>query len=111
MAPKKLSQKVVEQLVAAFRRNGYVRQQNADRVAADGFQKYKKGFEIRLVANSWDELLVLRDLLEQADFDPGTPFAKSNQWRQPIYGREAVDRFLEMVESVPEVQATDGASH
>jgi len=80
-----------------FRRNGYIRRQNHSRVKAEGFQKYKKGDEIRLVANSVSELDEIRHLLSQAGIKAGRPFRKSNQFRQPIYGREQIAFFLSAV--------------
>ncbi len=88
---------VVEQLTAVFHRNGYVRWQNPDRLAADGYTRYKKGDEVRLVARSKAELQMIRRWLRAAGFAPSRPFAKSKQWRQPIYGRAAVARFLDLV--------------
>ncbi len=88
---------VVEQLAALFRRHGYVRWQNPERLSADGYMGYKKGDEVRLVANTVAELRAIRRLLRQAGFTPGRPFAKARQWRQPVYGRAAVARFLDLV--------------
>ncbi len=80
-----------------YRRNGYVRRQSAERLARDGYAFYKKGDEVRLTAQSREELESIRDLLIRAGFVPGTPFVKGRQYRQPIYGREAVRRFLEII--------------
>jgi hypothetical protein len=88
----------VSRLAVYFHRNGYVRTQDAVRVADDGFAKYKKGDEVRVVADSERELREIRRLLRAAGFRPGRPFAKGLQFRQPIYGREAVARFLEMMD-------------
>jgi hypothetical protein len=82
-----------------YRRNGYVRRQDAGRLASEGPQQYKKGEEVRLVARTAAELRVVRRLLREAGFKPGRPFLKGRQYRQPVYGREAVARFLEVVES------------
>ncbi|MBX9626921.1 MAG: hypothetical protein K2X82_24180 [Gemmataceae bacterium] len=87
---------VVEQLTESFRRNGYVRWPNQDRRAATP-RAYKKGYEVRLVADSVAELRTLRRLLRAAGFEPGRPFSKANQWRQPLYGRQPVTRFLGLV--------------
>lgn len=88
---------VISQLTMLFRRNGYARWQDARRVEEDGSQRYKKGDEVRLVANAPEELTMIRRLLREAGFRPGRPFVKGLQHRQPIYGREAVRRFLELV--------------
>jgi hypothetical protein len=87
---------VVDRLRALFVRNGYVRRQNRERLA-EGADTYKKGDEIRLVADTRAEVMEIRRLLRQAGFRPGRPFAKANQYRQPLYGREAVKRFLELI--------------
>ena len=39
----------------------------------------------------------MRRLLKSLEFKPGSAFAHGNQHRQPIYGREAVERFLDLV--------------
>jgi hypothetical protein len=87
----------IKELEMHFRRNGYVRRQCAERLAAEGYTGYKKGDEVRLVARSKSELRTIRRLLKQVGFTPGRPFAAGNQWRQPLYGRDAVAQFLEMI--------------
>jgi hypothetical protein len=89
---------VVRRLAQFFQRNGYVRWQDEQRLTEEGWQVYKKGHEIRLVADSMEELATIRGLLEQAGFKPGEPFIKGRQYRQPLYGKRAVSRFLELVE-------------
>ncbi len=86
---------VVERLAALFHRNGYVRWPNPDRQASTP-RTYKKGYEVRLVAESLAELREIRRLLRAAGFKPGRPFAKARQWRQPLYGRLEVGRFLKL---------------
>jgi hypothetical protein len=88
---------VARQLAAFFNRNGYVRRQNERRLKEEGPDRYKKGEEVRLIAQSTDELELMRGLLERAGFKPGRPFEKGAQYCQPIYGRQAVARFLQMV--------------
>jgi len=82
-----------------YRRNGYVRRQDAERVANEGSQQYKKGDEVRLVARTVKELRLVRRLLREAGFRPGRPFRMGRQYRQPIYGRQAVSRFLAAVDA------------
>ena len=96
MAKVTPSRQVVEQLAALFRRNGYVRWPNLLRRAATP-REYKKGYEVRLVADSVAELRAIRRLLRAAGFFPGRSFPKSRQWRQPMYGRDDVARFLKLV--------------
>jgi hypothetical protein len=96
MATAAPSREVVKQLSAFFHRNGYVRRIDAIRRVTDG-QLYKKGAEVRLVAQSARELAQIRRLLKQAGFRQARPFTKGRQWRQPIYGVAEVARFLSLV--------------
>jgi uncharacterized membrane protein affecting hemolysin expression len=82
------------QLKQFFQRNGYVRMADKKRINELGRQRYKKGYEVRLVATNEDELVEIRRLLEQLGFKPGKPFQKKRQIIQPIYGKEAVEWFL-----------------
>jgi len=88
---------VASQLAWFYRRNGYLRRCDPLRRELLGSRAYKRGDEIRLVANSAEELALIRRLLHEAGFRPGAPFGHSGQHRQPVYGREAVRRFLELV--------------
>jgi hypothetical protein len=88
---------VIKRLAHFFHRNGYVRWQNEVRLAEEGWAVYKKGHEVRLVAKSKKELTVIRDLLIRAGFEPGRPFIKGQQLRQPIYGKKVVAHFLQLV--------------
>jgi hypothetical protein len=97
MSTKPASEEATERLAELFHRNGYVRRQNARRLRKEGWWGYKKGDEVRLVANSQRELAEVRRLLRAAGFKPGRPFRKANQYRQPLYGREQVARFLALV--------------
>jgi len=89
---------VADELAALFRRNGCVRRQNAHRVATEDWTRYKKGNELRLTANSEAELERIRQLLAAAGFKLARPHSKGkSQYRQPVYGSEEVERFLEMI--------------
>jgi len=97
----------VRELAAFFQRNGYVRRHNPVRYAAVGYKKYKKGDEVRLVANDDAERARIPFLLKTAGFKPGRPFRKdkkSRQYRVPIYGRKQVARFLRIVGETGECQ-------
>lgn len=101
MKPKKIKQPpeaVVRELVGLFRRNGYVRPPAEKRLAKPGTGEFRRGFEFRMTAENRAELMHIRRLLRQAGFKPGRPFEKANQYRQPVYGRKNLDRFLEMLE-------------
>ena len=91
---------VIGQLARFFQRNGYVRWQRRKRARKEGWHVYKKGHEVRLVADSKAELALIRRLLRQAGFKPGWPFVKGRQFRQPLYGKGEVLRFLKLGLSV-----------
>ena len=97
VATPRPSPESIRELGRLFRRNGYVRRQSPKRLARDGYLGYKKGDEVRLTAQDQQELEAIRELLRRAGFRPGRPFAKGQQYRLPIYGREAVRRFLHLV--------------
>ncbi|MDA1260847.1 MAG: hypothetical protein O3A20_09530 [Planctomycetota bacterium] len=99
MSDPKIPRAVATELAGYFSRNGYVRQQDAKRLRTEGYEGYKKGDEVRLIAETRRELASLRRALQQAEFTPGKPFEKGKRWCQPIYGREAVSRFLRVVET------------
>ncbi|MDP2182894.1 MAG: hypothetical protein Q8K99_10060 [Actinomycetota bacterium] len=91
---------IAVQLAKLFQRNGYVRRQNPGRVAGEGWTRYKKGDEVRLVVGSEVDLQRLRGLLSQAGFRPGKAYVQGSGWRQPLYGRKQVAAFLQMVDAV-----------
>jgi len=88
---------VAAELASYFHRNGCVRRQNSQRLAREGYMGYKKGDEVRLTACSRKELARLRGLLKLAGFRPGRPHMVGRRHRQPLYGRDAVRRFLDLV--------------
>lgn len=61
-------------------------------------QLYKKGYEIRFVAHSIDELNELCSNIQAVGLKSGRPFAKSRRWILPIYGREAIELFVKWVD-------------
>jgi len=79
-------------LPETFQRNGYFRVPDFDKRKRLG-TRYKKGWEVRLVLTSEDELEEARHLLAKAGLTAGRPFAKHNRWVQPVYGKEAVEFF------------------
>lgn len=96
MANSKPNPKVIERLAEFFRRNGYIRRASPVRRKKEK-ARYKKGDEVRLVADSRKELAEIRRLLRAAGFRRRSPFAKGRQWRQPVYGVAEVARFLAMI--------------
>jgi hypothetical protein len=87
---------VIVRLVAHYLRNGYFRWQDSERLAAEG-RSYKKGDELRFAAATRAELAEIRRLLRAAGFKYGRPYRKAKEYRQPVYGREQVARFIAMV--------------
>lgn len=85
------------QLVALFERNGCVRLQNPDRLS-EGPRAYKKGTEVRLIADSEAEVTYIQELLDVRGFSSGRPFAKGDRFCIPIYGFEQVSSFMAMVD-------------
>lgn len=80
-----------------FERNGYLRSPNPTRQGLEGHAKYKKGYEVRLVARDEGELQEIRRLLQEADFQLAKAHGKAKRWIQPIYGKQAVERFCALV--------------
>ena len=84
----------------AFERNAYFRMPNAER-REDEPDTYKKGYEVRLVLESADELAAVRSALEELDFKLAASFQHGRRVAQPIYGKKSVARFCEML-SLPD---------
>lgn len=85
------------QLAAIFERNGYIRLQNSRRLSREGPRSYKKGSEVRLMAKSDAERVYVGELLDILGFTPGRPFAKGRQLCIPIYGRDQIGKFAELL--------------
>lgn len=79
-------------LVKYFLRNGYLRFPNENLRKLKG-KHYKKGYEVRLVANDENELVEINSLVEEAGFRVRKPFKKHNRFIQPIYGKKIVAKF------------------
>jgi len=77
-----------------FTRNGYVRLPNYKRRDKMPRQKYKKGYEVRLVACNAQEIREIRSLLKQLGLRPPRTFAKHKKIVQPVYGQAVVEWFL-----------------
>jgi hypothetical protein len=82
-----------EALRQIFARNGYIRVPRDERRREIG-TRYKKGWEVRLILKSQEELDGARRLLEQVRLKPGKPFLKARRYAQPVYGRKAVELFI-----------------
>ena len=75
-----------------FGRPGYVREPNGARRAAER-ARYKKGWEVRLIARDEDEVHAIERLAASLSYPPGAPFKKGQQYVVPIYGQQAVRAF------------------
>jgi hypothetical protein len=80
-----------------FGRPGYVRVPNPARQESDG-RKYRKGWEVRLVAADEDQANRIADLARALGYRPGRIFRKHRQLVVPVYGKEAADAFLRIRE-------------
>jgi hypothetical protein len=80
-------------LLDYFNRNGYVRSPDLKIRKTIGTDKYKKGWEIRLVAKTKDELYLIGELLDEVGLKKGEPFKKGKLTVQPVYGKQAVEWF------------------
>ncbi len=87
---------IIARLRVFFHRNGCVRRTSEARRALDGLL-YKKGSEVRLVAETRRELAEIRRLLKGAGFKTARPFEKQQGWVQPLYGVAEVNRFVSLV--------------
>jgi|FLOH01.1.fsa_nt_gi hypothetical protein len=72
-----------------FNRNSYCREPDAARLT-EGYSKYKKGWEVRLILKDEDEVALVCRLLWKVGLIPGKAFSKSKRWAVPVYGEEAV---------------------
>jgi hypothetical protein len=80
-------------VVRLFREGACIRVPREDRLA-EGSDRYKKGWEIRLYVN---KLGVERacTVLKRAGIEPGRAYLKSpNRWIVPVYGRDQVETVL-----------------
>lgn len=92
-ANERYRRKRVKQLLARFfRRNGYFRIPDKKLHVKLG-EDYKRGYEVRLVANDRKELKEINSLLTETGFKTGKPFKKNNKYVQPVYGKESVQKF------------------
>lgn len=80
------------QLVKYFLRNGCLRFPNENTRKLKG-KHYKKGYEVRLVANDEKELSEISSLIDKAGFKVSKPFQKHSRFIQPIYGKKVVAKF------------------
>jgi hypothetical protein len=92
----KMRKSVITQLRYFFHRNGCLRAPNIARRKKEG-QDYKKGYEIRFVAQNEEELLKIRSLLSEVGFKSGKPYSKGSQFVQPVYGKNSYEKFRKFI--------------
>lgn len=92
----KLIKTLESQLAEYFNRNGYFRipDQKLQRLKGED---YKKGYEVRLAADNKKELSEIKNLLIKTGLKPAKHFKKNNKYIQPIYGKEAVEKFQSLI--------------
>ena len=90
-------QKDLKLLKQLFHRNACVRVPNAERRAAGGSVRYKKGYEVRFSLIDVNELEAVLRALYRLNFTPGSPYIKHRQIIQPVYGRAQLERFCELI--------------
>lgn len=88
-------------LVRLFLRNGCARVPDSERRGQEP-SAYKKGYEVRMIAQSAAELRQMQRMLRAAGFRLGRPYERWSRIVQPLYGREQVHHFLEAVARVCE---------
>lgn len=93
---KKVTKSVIKKLGGYFLRNGYLRLPNETLKKKKG-GNYRKGYEIRFVANNKNELKEIKSLLKDAYLKPGKHFEKFNQFVLPVYGKESFFRFKSLL--------------
>lgn len=84
-------------IVKFFHRHGCLRLPDEVRRQKEGHTRYKKGHEIRFVADSLAELRQISSLLKRLGFKPGAPYQKQHQFVQPVYGNEAAASFMRIL--------------
>lgn len=83
----------VAELLLWFERGGYFRCYDPQRRDREG-TAYKKGYEVRFVLDSEKNLQEVRRLLTAAGIRPARPFRKHQRYVQPVYGRSALEQFV-----------------
>ncbi|MFN3997053.1 hypothetical protein [Algoriphagus sp.] len=87
---KRLAFKILKEV---FLRNGNLRIKDKSKVEKFGSQKYKQGFEVRLVAKDEAELERIQTAISCLDLYVAKTYLKGNQIVQPIYGEEIARKF------------------
>lgn len=85
---KLTTSKALKLLKGIFLRNGYLRKSNELKQRIFGSQKYKKGYEVRLVTKNQEELDQVQAALSALDLKVAKTFLKAKQIVQPVYGKD-----------------------
>jgi len=83
------------ELAKLFARNGVLRLPDTEQRAKNP-RTYKKGYEVRFVAHSKQELHRIKRLLRQAGFPVAASFTKARRYVQPLYGKQYVQQFQQV---------------
>ncbi len=76
-----------------FKAVGYMRRQNPSKFRAKGPDVYKKGWEVRFVARSDEELQAIRHAIYILGYTVSKTFKRQGRDVQPLYGKEIVGEF------------------
>ncbi|WP_026951229.1 hypothetical protein [Algoriphagus mannitolivorans] len=87
---KRLAFKILKEV---FLRNGYVRIKDESKLKELGSQKYKQGYEVRLIAKDEAELERIRTAISVLDLHVAKSYLNGKQFVQPIYGKEVTRKF------------------
>lgn len=85
-------------IVDAFQQGGCARIRDLAKRELHTSLKYKKGYEIRLPVSTTEEKLTLLEALELLGFRAGKPYPKHRQFIIPIYGKQQVEKFADLLE-------------
>lgn len=91
-------------LESVFLRNGYIKVKDENLLMEQGWAKYKKGFEVRLIPQDKIELKQIREAIKLIGYNPEKTFKSENRVIQPIYEGELILYFQNLLlnTSVPD---------
>ncbi len=79
-----------------FARGGCVREPRPARFG-EGSQRYKKGWEVRILVDNHGDLVEVRLLLTAIGLTPARPYRKyGERFVQPVYGLTAAELFAKL---------------
>jgi hypothetical protein len=83
-------------LARVLEAGGYVRTPHLIEPRRRDGGQYKRGWEVRFVVDSEDELTAVRNALAHVGLTPGAPFKKRARLVQPVYGSAAIERLQQL---------------